>query len=313
MSQELAVMQPKTVQDAMMLSEKLVKSGFLPASVKTPEAALAIILSGSELGMSTMQSLRSIVIIQGKPTMSADLMLALCKRRIDVCKYFRLVNSNESEASYETQRAGEPEPTRMTFTMKDAERAQLLGNPTWKKYPAAMLRARCIAALTRAVYPDLVLGVYETNELQDSEPVEARVVAPVEAEIVNMPKDNRQTVKSPTSSEQAIANATASLEKLLNKAEMDRDYEEICSRFCLALESGKMPPTVFDALVARYDKYFVDMVDASESVDTLQDVAKLYESSTKHSKFPKNEAFASIVKIKQMALEATSEVVNEAQ
>lgn len=34
-----------------------------------------------------------------------------------------------------------------------------------------------------------------------------------------------------------------------------------------------------------------------ESVDTLQDVAKLYESSTKHSKFPKNEAFASIVKI----------------
>ncbi len=120
-------------------------------------------------------------------------------------------------------------------------------------------------------------------------------------------------IKRANAAEQAIANAMASLKKLLSKAEMDRNYKEICDKACLALSSGSMPPAVFQAIVDGFDKYFVDMVDACESVATLQDVAKLYESSTAHSKFPKNEAFASIVKIKQMALEATSEVVNEAK
>src|SRR6187402_202596 len=59
----------------------LVASGFLPRAVNTPEKAMAIIQTGKELGLGPMQSLRSIHIIEGKPTMSADLIagLALAK------------------------------------------------------------------------------------------------------------------------------------------------------------------------------------------------------------------------------------------
>jgi hypothetical protein len=60
--------------------ETLVKSGLLPQSIKTPEAAVVIILKGRELGIPPMEALNSISVIQGKPTVSPQLMLALIYR-----------------------------------------------------------------------------------------------------------------------------------------------------------------------------------------------------------------------------------------
>ena len=158
--------EPSGIGDAMALAKILVNSKLLPRSVQTAEAAFTIIATGRELGLTAMQSLRSIHVIEGKPSLSADLILALVKNRRDVCTWFRLVTSTDKVATYETQRLGEPEPTRMSFTWEDATRAQVTGKDNWKKYPAAMLRARCISALARAVYPDLAMGLYDPDELE---------------------------------------------------------------------------------------------------------------------------------------------------
>ena len=53
----------------------------------------------------------------------------------------------------------------MEFTIEEEKAAGVTGKKKKKKYPAAMLRARCIAALARVVFPDLLLGVYESDEL----------------------------------------------------------------------------------------------------------------------------------------------------
>ncbi len=95
-------------------------------------------------------------------------MAALCKSRSDVCLYFRMVESTDKVARYETHRRGEPVPTPMAFTWEDATRAGVTGKDNWKRYPAAMLRARCITALARAVYPDLAMGVYDPDEVDQS-------------------------------------------------------------------------------------------------------------------------------------------------
>jgi len=158
--------EPNGIDEAYRMAKLLVASRLLPEGCSTPEAAFAIIATGRELGMTAMQSLRSIHIIKGKPTLSADLVCALVKRHRDVCSYFQLVESTSERATYKAQRVGEPEPTTMSFTLDDAKRAQLLGNPSWAKFPAAMLRARCITALARAVFPDLVLGIYDPEELE---------------------------------------------------------------------------------------------------------------------------------------------------
>ncbi len=166
-SRELAF-EPKSIQEAMELCQYLIKSRFLPESIKTPEQALAIMVTGRELGLSTMQSLRTIHVIKGKPTMSADLMVALSKRHPD-CEYFRCLESTNQVATYETKRKGS-EAVQRSFTMRQAQTAQLTGNPTWKKFPEAMLRARAKSDLARDEYPDIVMGIYDPDELQDTQP-----------------------------------------------------------------------------------------------------------------------------------------------
>lgn len=156
-------LEPVTIDQALWLATQLVKSGVLGRAVQKPEAAFAVILAGRELGLTAMQSLRSCHVIEGKVAMSSDLIAALVKRS-PLCKSFRLIESTAKVATYEAEREGEGK-TRMSFTMEEAQAAGLTNKDNWKKYPAAMLRARCIAALARVVFPDLLLGVYENDEL----------------------------------------------------------------------------------------------------------------------------------------------------
>lgn len=166
--------EPRSINEAMQLAGLLVASRLLPRSVSTPEAAFAIIATGRELGLTAMQSLRTIHVIEGKPTLSADLVAALVKSRRDICTFFMLVESTDRVARYRTQRVGEPEPTTMAFTIEEAQRAGVASKDNWKKYPAAMLRARCITALARAVYPDLAMGIYDEDEIEPLPVAEAQ-------------------------------------------------------------------------------------------------------------------------------------------
>lgn len=149
----------------MVMAEQMASAQLLPAALRQKPADLILVMmKGRELGLSPMQSIGGIHIIDGKPTLSADMMVGLVKRS-KACRYFRLVESSAVQAVYETLREGEPAPTRMVFTYKEAQAAGLTGRGPWKAYPAAMLRARCSAALARAVYPDVVGGVYDPDEL----------------------------------------------------------------------------------------------------------------------------------------------------
>jgi hypothetical protein len=198
--------EPNSIDEGYELAKLLCASGLLPRGAQRPEAAFAIIATGRELGLTAMQSLRSIHIIEGKPTLSADLVAALCKSRPDVCVYFRLVESTERGATYETHRKGEPEPTRMSFTWEDAQRAGVTGKDNWKKYPAAMLRARCITALARAVYPDLAMGVYDPDEV-----VQEPTVYAGQAEVVR-PAPSKSRGDVPAESDGTFTKLTARLD-----------------------------------------------------------------------------------------------------
>lgn len=150
-----------------------IRSGLLPDHVWkgfSDEIALAraivIAQKGRELGVPPLQAFASITVIGGKPAMSAELMLALIYQRCPGAKvtYTTLPESQQQEATYVFQRPrGEPQTIR--FTIEDAQRAGITNNPTWKKYPAAMLRARAISAGARAVFPDCIMGCYTPEEL----------------------------------------------------------------------------------------------------------------------------------------------------
>lgn len=150
------------LQTMRTIGDMAVKSGFLPTSIKTPEQAMVILLKGRELGIPPMQAFSSIAVINGKPAMSAELMLSLIYRNIPGF-VVDFVTTTATECVIEAQRPGGIK-TRFSFTMEDAKRANLAGKGPWLTYPAAMLRARCITAMARAMAPDALSGVVYTPE-----------------------------------------------------------------------------------------------------------------------------------------------------
>lgn len=148
----------------MAFAKQLAASGLIPRALQgKPADVLVVLLTGRELGLEPMQSLRLLNVIDGKPVMASDLIVGLCVAK-PVCEYFRLLESTDTQATYETKRAGS-EPVRLTFTIEQAKAANLTGKDNWRKWPAAMLRARCGAHLARAVYQDVVAGIYDPDEL----------------------------------------------------------------------------------------------------------------------------------------------------
>ena len=147
----------------MKMSETLVKSGFLPGAIKTPAQAVAIVMTGRELGIPPMQALRQVNVIQGKPTMAAELMLALAYQHIPGFKYEILETTNEKCVCKFT-RPGHM-PLTHKFDIDDAKAMQLAGKDNWKKQPATMLRWRCISSGLRLIAPDAIAGVYSPEEI----------------------------------------------------------------------------------------------------------------------------------------------------
>ena len=133
------------------------------------DAIVAIFLQGYELGLGPMQSLRSIVMIQGTPTLKAETMRALVQRAghdIDL-------EATDEACTVKVHRRGwAPERwSTFTFTRADAERANLVGD-NWRKYPRAMLMARATSEACRAVFADVLGGVsYTPDEIGDTVPV----------------------------------------------------------------------------------------------------------------------------------------------
>ncbi len=167
----MSAFQPQSIMEAEKLATTLAGSPLMPDTLRgKPRDVFVVLLMGQELGLSVMQAIRGINVIKGKPTLAADLMVALCKRS-PLCKYFRLVESTDEIATYETKAADEPKPTKMSFTIQEADQAGLTfmydkQKPgSWQKYPKAMLRHRSATALARAVYPELVHGIYDPEEL----------------------------------------------------------------------------------------------------------------------------------------------------
>lgn len=157
--------EPTSFGELKDLAKHAASSRFFGA--ETPEQCLMILMAGKDLGFTYTQSLRAFHVIKNRPTLSADGMVAACMGRRDVCEFFE-VTGDDKRATATTKRAGRPERS-YTFTMEDAQRAGLLANAQWKTHPQRMLQARAKAFLARDVYPDLLMGLYEPDEVQEAQ------------------------------------------------------------------------------------------------------------------------------------------------
>ena len=162
--------EPQDFDGLARLSQAVVRSGLAPRSIKSPEDAMVILMTGAELGLTAMQSLRSIHVVQGQPTMAADLMKALVLSSGE-CAKWEYEEKSKRRCRAVVQRKGSA-PAVYEWTMEDAKAAGLLGNPTWQKYPSQMLRHRVDSDAARGEFPHLILGIYTPDEIEPGAVVE---------------------------------------------------------------------------------------------------------------------------------------------
>jgi hypothetical protein len=167
-------------EELLEMATVLVQSGFLPKAINSPAKAVAVIMKGRELRIAPMHALTHIHIIDGKPTMSAELVLALIIERSGTPLEF-LQNDGFGCKILVADRVG-VKGSVVEFMLKDAVDAQLMGKDNWKKYTRAMLRSRCIMEMARKHFPDIISGVsYAPEELAGD-----RVVMNAEGAVVEV-------------------------------------------------------------------------------------------------------------------------------
>lgn len=157
---------PQEWNAAMAFAREISDTTFVPGDYRgNPAAVLAGILFGRELGLGPMQSLRQVHVIDGRPALAAELMLA--KMRQGGVRLLETTSTSE-RAYIRAERADTGEVAEVEWTTADAQTAGLLHKKNWKAYPADMLWSRCVGRLARRLGSDLLSGmVYAAEEVRD--------------------------------------------------------------------------------------------------------------------------------------------------
>lgn len=133
---------------------------------KNKEEAMAIMLLCQAEGLHPAIAMRDYHVIQGRPALKADAILARFQQAGGKVEWIKLTDT-EVSGKFSHAQGGE---ATITWTFDAAQKIGLTGKDNWKKYPRAMLRARVVSEGVRTVYPGVVVGVYTPEEASDMEP-----------------------------------------------------------------------------------------------------------------------------------------------
>ena len=158
---------PQTFDQALTFSNYLADSDLVPKDFKgKPGNCLIAMQWGSELGLKPLQAMQNLAIINGRPSLWGDAVLALVLAS-PACEY--VTETIEGDTSVCTaKRKGAPEQVR-TFSDADAKAAGLLGKAgPWTQYKARMRQMRARAFCLRDVFADVLRGLPVAEELMDT-------------------------------------------------------------------------------------------------------------------------------------------------
>ena len=158
------------------LAQAMARTTVIPKALQgKPEDIFVAMEMGYQLGFSIAQSLQDIAVINGKPCLWGDGLMALAQSHPDK-EYITekpLKDDKGKVIGYvcTIKRKSSPEPQQYTFTYDDAKRANLLGKPgPWTQYPERMLQMRARSFAIRDVFADALRGIKSGDEMIDVEP-----------------------------------------------------------------------------------------------------------------------------------------------
>ena len=223
---------PQTMTEAMNYAKLVAQSAICPPQMKgKPGDVLAALQLGSEIGLSPLQAIQNVAVINGRPCVWGDAALAVIQASSAYEYHKEWVEEDEEgnplEAHCIVKRKGQEEH-HVVFSVADAKKAKLWGKGgPWTQYPKRMLQMRARSFAIRDQFADALRGIA------------------VREEVMDYPKKNQKEDMidiTPEPTKEELDQATA----LLNNAETLEELKEV---YLNLMKLYKNFPAICDSLV----------------------------------------------------------------
>jgi hypothetical protein len=251
MTTELVRAEPvaANLADMVRYADHLADANLLPAQYRQkPANVLYAMEYGRTLGITPVAAITGIHVIEGKPSASAALISGLVRQAGHKLR----VTGNGLSATATIIRSDDPDFSyEVTWELRqnpngnpNAQDAGLLNKDVWKKYPAAMLKARAISQVARDACEEVLFGLHYTPEElnarvdADGLPLDAEVqqlhrVQPASDDQWATPAPQQQGVKPP---EQQSADDAATFTNPDAIRELYRKAKDVDAEIVLSAE-----------------------------------------------------------------------------
>lgn len=165
---------PTTIDEALSYAKIIAESSFCPKDYKgKPGDVLVACQMGAEVGLSPLQSLQNIAVINGRPSIWGDAMLAIVLIHPD---FEKIKEWKEGDTAYCMVKRKDMQEKTVPFSVNDAKKAGLWTKPgPWQQYPDRMLQLRARGFALRDLFADALKGLIPAEEAQDMPVMNANV------------------------------------------------------------------------------------------------------------------------------------------
>ena len=232
------------IGDMQIMARVFAKSGLI-LGAKTEEQTMTLMLVAQAEGRHPASVAADYHIIQGRPTLKSEAMLARFQQAGGKVEWHDHSNDKVS-GTFSHPQGGS---LRVDWDMARAKSAGLGTKDNWRQYPRQMLRARVISEGVRAVFPAVLNGMYTPEEVRDFEPAREYVqLRSANIELAALPAPEPEAISvevspAPSEFEQAFSGREAEVEaflrhrKQLTEGQTWRDASE----YLEARVAGKVP------------------------------------------------------------------------
>lgn len=259
------------------MANAVARSGLFGA--KTVDQALAIMLLAQAEGLHPATAARDYHIIDGKPSMKADAMLARHLQSGGTVKWNEYTDAKVS-GTFSHPNGGE---VTVDWDNDRIKQAGLSDRPNHKKFPRQMKRARVISEGVRTVNPGVCAGLYSVEEVQDF----------------------GATDEAPKAAERDMGTAQAliseaqhkRLEARINELGADRGIiKDLCFEKFGKEHFPELSPAEYEAIDAELPKYAKPLYIVADQVAELERLCtEAKVEPAKFLKMAKSESFAAIL------------------
>lgn len=206
-------LRPLNYKELRHLSEMIRKSEICPKEIKDkPDEVFLRIHFGLDIGLTPLQAISNVAIINGKAAIYGDAMLGV----VQGSKVYEWHNLSEVGTKDQddwgfkcTVKRKNSDPYTVIFTKKDAVKANLWNKSgPWTLYPARMLKAKAIGFALRDLFADVLKGFISKEEALDypsSDNSQDKDVITVDGEVIDQDREIKEK----------------SLERMTNEEELD--------------------------------------------------------------------------------------------